>query len=240
MTSAPLILVAAGGLGREAAACAATSGRAVLGFVDDSTDLRGRSVAGLPVLGGLEAVAEHPEAEVLLCVGKGAGRAAVVARLAALGVGADRFATLVASDVDVPQGCVVGPGSILLRGVVLTADVTLGAHVVAMPHVTFTHDDVVADFATFAAGVSLGGGVRVGERAYLGMNCAVREGVRVGADALVGMGAAVLADVPAGETWAGVPARPISGVDRRPRHEADGAPASPAWTDDAGTTREGR
>jgi serine acetyltransferase len=75
-----------------------------------------------------------------------------------------------------------------------------------MPGVTFTHDDVVADFATFAAGVSLGGGVRVGRAAYLGMNASVRERLTIGDRATIGMGAAVLADVPDGETWVGVPA----------------------------------
>ena len=76
-----------------------------------------------------------------------------------------------------------------------------------MPGVTLTHDDVVEDFATLAAGVSLGGGVRIGRAAYLGMNSCVRERTRVGAGTRIGMGAAVLADVPDGETWAGVPAR---------------------------------
>ena len=37
----------------------------------------------------------------------------------------------------------------------------------------------------------------------------LREGVRIGADATVGMGSVVLDDVPAGQTWVGVPARPI-------------------------------
>jgi acetyltransferase-like isoleucine patch superfamily enzyme len=78
-----------------------------------------------------------------------------------------------------------------------------------MPNVTMTHDCVVADFATLAAGVSLGGGVRVGRAAYLGMNAAVHPGVRIGAGAVVGMGAVVLTDVPDGETWAGVPARAL-------------------------------
>ena len=91
----------------------------------------------------------------------------------------------------------------------LTADVEVGEHVVLMPHVTLTHGCTVADFATLCAGVSLGGDVEVGEAAYLGMNASVREGVRIGADATVGMGSVVLDDVPAGETWVGVPARPI-------------------------------
>jgi len=92
----------------------------------------------------------------------------------------------------------------------LTASVTLGSHVVAMPSVRFTHDDDVADFASFASGVSLGGGVRIGRAACLGMNSCVRERTSVGDYTTVGMGAAVLGNVPNGETWVGVPAHEIN------------------------------
>ena len=57
--------------------------------------------------------------------------------------------------------------------------------------------------------MALGGGVRLGEASTVGMNASVRPGVRIGRGATVGMGAAVLADVPDGETWAGVPAKPL-------------------------------
>jgi acetyltransferase-like isoleucine patch superfamily enzyme len=105
------------------------------------------------------------------------------------------------------------PGTILLDGVVVTADAAIGRHVVIMPNCTITHDDVVEDFATLAAGVSLGGSVRVGEAAYIGMNASVRQGLNVGVAATVGMGAVVLDDVPDGASWAGVPAHEIR---RRP------------------------
>ena len=145
---------------------------------------------------------------------RGRGARRVVARLAGLGFPSHRFATVVDPSVRVPYCCDIGPGSILLGNVTLTAGITVGSHVVMMPGVTLTHDDVVEDFATLAAGVSLGGGVRIGRAAYLGMNSCVRERTRVGA----GRGSAWVppscVDVPDGETWAGVPARvlePVSG-----------------------------
>src|SRR5262249_35477553 len=91
--------------------------------------------------------------------------------------------------------------------VVLTADARIGAHVAVMPQVVVTHDDVVDDHATIASGVRLGGGVHVARGAYLGAGALVREGLTIGEWSLVGMGSAVLRDVPAGEVWAGSPAR---------------------------------
>ncbi|WP_454048563.1 NeuD/PglB/VioB family sugar acetyltransferase [Cellulomonas sp. Marseille-Q8402] len=215
MTTArrPLVLVGASGLAREVLAVVRAHGpHEAVGVLDDDPATHGRAVGGVPVLGGLDAVGSWPGADVLVCVGRGAARQVLVGRLRALGVGDDRWATVAHPSVEVPPDCEVGPGSVLLAGVVLTTAVTVGAHVVLMPHVTLTHDDRVGDHATLAAGVALGGGVVVGPRAYLGMRSSVRERVRVGADATLGMGAVLLTDLPAGETWAGVPARRLPGT----------------------------
>lgn len=203
-----LLLVAASGLAREVLAAVRGNGQfSVVGFLDDDPAKTGMQIDGVPVLGPVRDALSFPNAQVVVCVGAGAGRSRIVDRLDDLGFPDHRYATVVDSSVRIPPGCRVGAGSILLRHVTLTAGVTLGEHVVAMPGVTLTHDDVVEDFATFAAGVSLGGGVRIGRGSYLGMNASVREGVCVGANATIGMGSAVLADVPDDETWVGVPAR---------------------------------
>lgn len=204
-----LLLIAASGLAREIVA-AAPSGIRFAGILDDDPAKLGTSVGGVPVIGGLEQAARRGGAKLAVCAGKGVSRRGLVNRLGEFGVTDADYATLIAPGVRVPADCSVGVGSILLPGVVLTANVVIGRHVVAMPNVTLTHDDEVADFVTLCAGVSIGGTAQLGEAAYLGMNSSVRQNVRVGADSVLGMGAALLTDLPQGETWVGVPARPLS------------------------------
>ena len=205
-----LLLVGASGLAREVMSVVALRHVGLpVNLVDDDSATWGTLHGLTPVLGSIDLVADLVEHEVVVTVGRGDRRLQVVSRLARAGMDPARFGQLVHPRVLLPHGCSIGRGSIALDGVVLTADVEVGRHVVLMPHVTLTHGCVVRDFATLCAGVALGGDVEVGEAAYIGMNASVREGVRIGAGATVGMGSVVLHDVPPGETWVGVPARPI-------------------------------
>jgi sugar O-acyltransferase (sialic acid O-acetyltransferase NeuD family) len=228
--TAPLILIAASGLAREVlSALEDQDSYEVVGLLDDSSALHGTSIGGVPVLGPVDSVVDHPSAQLVICAGRGVVRAAILERLVALRIGEDRFATVVDPSVRVPSSCSVGAGSIVLAGTVLTADVTVGKHVVIMPNVTLTHDDRVDDFATVCAGVSLGGTVHVGRAAYLGMNSCVRENVTVGPEATLGMGAALTRDLPAREIWIGLPARRMQPLRRTAEYphnyEAEGLPA---------------
>lgn len=206
------LLVGASGLAREVRnVLRILDDSTVIGVLDDLPELWGSTLDDVTVLGGLEQVARHPRAQLVLCVGKGSARARILDRLTGLGVPATNYATVVHPGVEVPTGCEVGAGSVLLAGVVVTAAVRIGRHVVVMPNTTLTHDDVVEDFATLSAGVALGGAVHVGRFAHIGMNASVRERVSIGAGAILGMGAVLLTELPAGETWIGVPAAPLGG-----------------------------
>ncbi|WP_068401089.1 NeuD/PglB/VioB family sugar acetyltransferase [Kribbia dieselivorans] len=206
-----LLLVAASGLARETAAAARATGVEVFGCLDDDEGLWGSEVAaGLPVLGPPMEAMDHPDAALVVCAGKGVTRARLVERLSAQGVGLDRYATVVHPSAALEEPEAIGAGSIVLAGCVFTADVTVGRHVVCMPTAVVTHDCALGAFATLCAGVVLGGGVTVHREAYVGMGASVREGVSIGVGATIGMGSVVLRDVPAGETWAGVPARRLS------------------------------
>ncbi|MDQ7909634.1 acetyltransferase [Phytohabitans sp. ZYX-F-186] len=209
-----LVIVGAGGFARETAAAVRAVNEVrpawrLRGFLDDDPALHGTERSGVPILGGVDHLAELPGAAVLVCIGNPrhyGTRERVVGRL---GLAADRYATLVHPTAQIGAGSLVGPGTVLLAGVVLTADVTVGAHVAVMPQAVLTHDDVVGDFATIASGARLGGSAALERGSYLGAGALVREGVRIGARSLVGMGSVVLTDVPPGEVWVGNPARKL-------------------------------
>jgi sugar O-acyltransferase (sialic acid O-acetyltransferase NeuD family) len=179
----------------------------VIGLLDDDPAAVGRRVHGIEVIGPSEAVHDHPGALVAACVASPGDPLRRLALAGRLGLPPERFATLVHPAATVAASCSIGPGSVLHAGTVLTADVELGAHVAVMPAVVLTHDDVVGEGVTFGAGVRVAGGVTIEPGAYVGSGALVREGLVIGAGAVVGMGAVVTRSVPAGEVWAGVPAR---------------------------------
>lgn len=203
---AQVILVAASGLARETLESIRQTGdHKVVGILDDNRRIHGQLLGGVPVLGGLELAAQRPE-KLLVCAGKGSARQGIVERL---NFEPTRYATHVHASAHLGGTVKPGPGTIILAGCVATCDIQLGQHVVLMPNVVLTHDDVLGDHVTLAAGVTLSGGVRVGNRAYLGTNAAVRELVHIGNSAVLGMGSALLRDLPAGQVWAGNPARQL-------------------------------
>ena len=51
------------------------------------------------------------------------------------------------------------------------------------------------------------GEVKIGEHVFIGMNVLIVNAVSIGDLAVVGAGSVVLKDIPAGEIWAGNPAR---------------------------------
>jgi sugar O-acyltransferase (sialic acid O-acetyltransferase NeuD family) len=214
----PLLIIGAGGFGRETVEAVRALNAVrhlwdLRGFLDDDPSLTGTLVGGLPVLGTLASMAEHPDADVVVTTGRPSSyfsRKRIVLRL---GLPMTRFATVVHPAASVAASTQIGGGCVVLAGVVSTADARIGAHVVVMPGVVLPHDVVVGDFATLASGLRLSGGVTIEEGAYVGAGALVREGCRVGRWSLVGMGAVVLDDVPAGEVWAGVPARHLRRVD---------------------------
>jgi sugar O-acyltransferase (sialic acid O-acetyltransferase NeuD family) len=224
-----LVLVGAGGFARETAQAvldlnARGAGWRLLGYLDDDPGRHGLLIDGLAVLGGRECIEQLPDASVVVCTGRPGNYVSRMRIVGELGLPAQRYATIIHPSAVVSSSSTVGPGSVLLAHVTLTAAVRLGAHVAVMPQVTLTHDDVIEDFATIASGVLVGGGARVHRAAYLGAGAIIGEGRSIGEFSLVGMGSVVTHDVPGREVWMGTPARYLRAADLPPRPAAQVRP----------------
>lgn len=85
----------------------------------------------------------------------------------------------------------------------------IGAGSLLMAHVHVGHDVVIGEGCRLAPHASVGGCVTIGSGVKVGMNASIRPHVTIGDDAVIGQGAVVVKDVPAGEVWAGNPARRV-------------------------------
>lgn len=181
----------------------------LLGFVDDNRELAGRKFGRYQVIGGREKLAEYPEAMVLAVPGRPENFRDRAGIIGSLGIDPSRFATIIHPGAVIGIDCEIGPNSLLMAHVVLTASVRIGSHVIILPNTVTAHDSRIEDYTVIASNVSISGGARLRENCYLGAGARIIQGVTIGEKSLVGMGSIVLRDVPPFSTVAGNPARII-------------------------------
>jgi len=214
--SIPLVIIGAGGFGREVHDLVESINEVggvatwdVLGFIDnhvESPELLAER--GLPHLGGDEALEQLPPGtRYVIGIGNGAVRRSLDARATALGLEA---AVLVHPTAWIGKHLVtLGPGTIICAHVSITTNVHLGRHVHLNLNATVGHEARLDDYVTVNPGASISGNVVLGTEVMIGTGASVIQGKSVGAGAVIGAGAAVVRDIPAGVTAIGIPAKAI-------------------------------
>lgn len=167
------------------------------------------SVLGARVIGGDEVLPRlraEGVAFAFVALGGNAARERIGAALRGMGFG---LATIVHPSAVLLPSATVGQGIIVMPRAVIGAEARVEDLAIVNTAAVVEHDNLIGRAAHVAPGAALAGTVRVGARALVGVGSAVRPGVAIGEDAVIGAGSAVVADVPAGATVGGAPARPL-------------------------------
>lgn len=206
----PIILIGGGGHGAVLLDALLQSRECeVLGVLDPKLPKGGR-FSGIPVLGDDSLLPSlFPPGAVKLVNGLGSisdttARRQLFLRLAAAGYG---FLSVKHPQAIVSASAHISEGVQIMAGVVVQTGVRLGRNAIVNTGAIVDHDCDIGEHVHLAPGVTLSGNVRIGDGVHVGTAATIIQGIEIGPGATVAAGAVVVADVAAGETVLGVPAR---------------------------------
>ena len=206
MVKEQIVIIGAGGFGREVLALIDGERYIAIGFID--THPCNHSSLSVPILGN----------DSLLTELKGKG----IASCACVAVGnnskrQDLFEKVLKSQLALPPIIhssatiltikSIGEGAIIYPNVVIMTDCKIGNGVLVNAGVTLGHDVELGDFSAINPGAHVAGNVIIGQRVLIGIGTTILENLQIGDDAVIGAGSVVLKDVPSGVVVYGVPAR---------------------------------
>lgn len=104
---------------------------------------------------------------------------------------------------------IVGEGSIVCAGSIITTNCVIGKHTHLNLQTTIGHDCVIGDFLTTAPGAKISGNCKFGNCVYIGTNASVKEKIQICDGVVIGLNAGVVKNIIEPGIYVGVPAKKI-------------------------------
>jgi Serine acetyltransferase len=197
-----LIIVGAGGLGREVAAGIKRYDLPfdVMGHIDDEksgANILGKIIDHVPIAG----------ARYVTCFGDGAARNRIRSMLASRGAKFTSITSPTVQSITPTEGLI---NCLILGACSISSDTQIGSDILIQTLAVLGHDVVLGDGITISANAFIGGWAKLERFSTIHPHAVVLPHVTVGEGAVVGAGTVVIRDVAPYTTVFGVPAKVIS------------------------------
>jgi sugar O-acyltransferase (sialic acid O-acetyltransferase NeuD family) len=167
-------------------------------IVDDNPDLSGKTLMGVPILGGQQSIEglfrqNFFDAAVVSVSTSITFRNKMGEKLGQLNI---PMANIIDPSARVQRNAVLGVGNVILAYCQIGACAMVGNGNFFSAYVDVEHHCVVADFCTFGPGVMMSSLVRIGARVKFGTGIFIEPKLAIGSDSIIGSGAILTRDIP--------------------------------------------
>lgn len=203
-----LIIIGAGGLGREVAQYVKDINLIkpeyeFLGFIDDDPLQKGKIYNSDRVLGDMSTLKEMQNIYVFCAIANPGIKKKICCEMQEY---KSKFTNIIHPSAYISPSVKLGKNVLISPNCVLTTNITIEDFVIINPQCGIGHDTCIGEYTTLYWNVNTGGFVKIGKNVQLGTQTFIRQGLSVGDDVISGAGAVIVKDVENGKTVKGVPA----------------------------------
>lgn len=169
-----------------------------VGILDSNPETHGKTVGGVPILGGLGLVEElwragQFDSVIILFTKDIAERAEAFESLAAKGI---PFANVVDRTAVVRAGVRMGRGNLVMGNAYLSTAVEIGDDNFFASHTVIEHHSKIGSHCTFGPRTTLSGAVSVGDRVKTGVAVSIEPYVKIGSRSVIASACVITNHVP--------------------------------------------
>lgn len=175
-------------------------------LADDDPALKLTDVYGYRVIGGKQELLAASIRKGIVAIGSNKARRNVSAWLTDNGF---ELVCAVHPSAQLARGVTVGDGTVLMAGVVVNSDCSIGRNVIINTRASIDHDCTIGDNVHLAPGSVLCGSVTVGEGSFICAGATIIPNLTIGKNVTIGSGSTVIRDVSDDLTLVGSPAKVI-------------------------------
>lgn len=180
----------------------------IAGCIDDRDRERwNTSILEYEVRGGNDYLLSNNGCAVAVAIGNPGGRRSVFSN--ELKGGRLHFPVLIDPSAVKSDRVLLGDGTIICAGVLITVNVNIGEGVYINLDCTVGHGASIGDYSVLHPSVNVSGDVEIGTGCMIGTGAKILPGLTIGRNTVIGAGAVVIRSLPANCVAVGNPARVV-------------------------------
>jgi sugar O-acyltransferase (sialic acid O-acetyltransferase NeuD family) len=208
MEEPPVIVLGAGGHAKVLIDVLRLTKRVVIGALVPDRQSWGKEIFGIPILGGDDQLEGYSTEEIELVNGIGSvgdleKRFQIFEEFKIKGF---HFSSVIHPSAVIAESVFMSEGVQVMAGCVIQPDCKILENSICNTSVAVDHDCQIGAHCHLSPGVTLSGGVLVGDRTHIGIKAAIIQEIKIGSNCSVAAGSVVVNDVSSNTRVKGVPA----------------------------------